>query len=374
MKEIIKTNVAYHGRKVGSILLDPTGKKCVFEYEKSWIADGFSLSPIELPLQKGLFVADENYLNGAFFIFEDSMPDGYGLYLLNKMLNNQGLSLAELSPLQRLSLVGSSGMGALEYSPATLSTTPMLSVEDVDFDDLQSRALDIFSEKSLTDPSFLYYNSRNSGGARPKVVFKDRDGSSWIAKFRHVYDPEDAGIMEYRYMKVAELCGIKVPKSGLIKGKYFVCRRFDVEDGVRLHTATAAALLKTDFRAQTADYTNILALTGYLTQDPAQVEQMFRLMVFNIVSLNKDDHAKNFSFIYREPTGWELAPAYDLTFSPEGTRGEHSTSIMYKGNPSLEDVLKAGTGIRIPKKQCLEIIEEIQAVCGKELDRTTELL
>ena len=132
--------------------------------------------------------------------------------------------------------------------------------------------------------------------------------------------------------------------------------------------------MKTDFRAQTADYSNLLALTGYLTQDPAQVEQMFRLMVFNIVSINKDDHSKNFSFIYREPTGWELAPAYDLTYSPEGTRGEHSTSVMFKGNPGLDEVLAAGTGIRIPKKKCLEIIEEIQAVCGKELDRTENLL
>lgn len=374
MKDIIKTTVTYHGRNVGVILRTPDQRNCVFEYDKSWIAEGFSVSPIELPLKEGLFFADENYLDGAFYVFEDSMPDDYGLYLLDKMLKKEGCSLKELSPLQRLSLVGPAGMGALEYSPKEFLKQPVLKMEDVDFDDLQLKALDIFSDKSTTDPSLLYYNSSNSGGARPKVVVRQKDGSSWIVKFRHTYDPEDVGITEYRYMKVAQDCGIKVARPGLVRGKYFACQRFDIENGIRLHTVTAAALMKTDFRAQTADYSNLLALTGYLTQDPAQVEQMFRLMVFNIVSLNKDDHAKNFSFIYREPTGWELAPAYDLTFSPEGTRGEHSTSIMYKGNPSLEDVLKAGTGIRIPKKQCLEIIEEIQAVCGKELDRTENLL
>ena len=392
MKEIIKTTVSYHGRTVGSLLLSPDWKRCVFGYDKSWIADGFSLSPLELPLQDGLFYADESFLNGCFAVFEDSMPDGYGLYLLDRMLRADGLSLRELTPLQRLSLIGSAGMGALDYQPASLPVEPVSVLEDTDFDDLQAKALEIFSEKNEADASFLYHNSHNSGGARPKAVVRRKDGSNWIVKFRHVYDPEDIGLTEYRHMKVAELCGIKVARPALVKGKYFACQRFDIEDGVRLHTVTAAALMKTDFRAQTADYTNLLALTGYLTQDPAQVEQMFRLMVFNIVSLNKDDHAKNFSFIYREdpvaqparmaagPTaasassGWQLAPAYDLTYSPEGTRGEHSTSVFFNGNPGLEDVLRAGTGIRIPRKHCLEIVEEIQAVCSARLSRIQRLI
>lgn len=374
MKEIVKTTVTYHGRPVGSILKDPAGRRCVFEYAKSWIAEGFSLSPLELPLHEGLFFADEHYLDGAFYVFEDSMPDGYGLYLLDKMLKIQGLSLNSLSALQRLSLIGSSGMGALEYAPSAFSRSPMLNMRNADFDDLQAKALDIFSEKSTADPSVLYYNSRNSGGARPKVVVRGTDGSGWIVKFRHVYDPEDAGTMEYRHMKAAELCGIRIASPALIRGKYFACKRFDIENGVRLHSVTAAALMKTDFRKQTSDYTNLLALTGYLTQDPGQVEQMFRRMVFNIVSVNKDDHTKNFSFIYREPSGWELAPAYDLTYSPEETQGEHATSVMYKGNPGLDEVLAAGTGIRIPKEKCLEIIDQIQTVCQDHLETTVRLI
>lgn len=374
MKDIIKTSVSYHGRTVGVVLMTPDNKRCVFEYDSQWLAEGFSLSPLELPLQSGLFYGDENHLGGSFHIFEDSLPDGYGLYLLDKILRAEGGSLKDLSPLQRLSLVGSSGMGALDYSPAAFSKADMPDMEDADFDDLQFKAFDIFSDKSSTDPSLLYYNSRNSGGARPKAVMRRQDGTSWIVKFRHVYDPEDAGMNEYRHMKVAEACGIKVARCGLVKGKYFTCRRFDIENGIRLHTATAAALMKSDFRAQTADYSNLLALTGYLTQDPEQVEQMFRLMVFNIVSLNRDDHSKNFSFICREHSGWELAPAYDLTYSPEGTRGEHATSVMYKGNPGLEDVLAAGTGIRIPKRRCLEIIDEIQTICKDKLEHTAPLI
>ena len=73
-------------------------------------------------------------------------------------------------------------------------------------------------------------------------------------------------------------------------------------------------------------------------------------------------------------SGWQLAPAYDLTYSLEGTRGEHSTSVFFNGNPGLEDVLRAGTGIRIPRKHCLEIVEEIQAVCSARLSRIQRLM
>lgn len=90
-------------------------------------------------------------------------------------------------------------------------------------------------------------------------------------------------------------------------------------------------------------------------------------MVFNIICANKDDHAKNFSFLC-ENGKWSLAPAYDITYSPEGTRGEHATSVKYSGNPNLEDIVSAGTGIRINRKRYIEIIDEIESVCNKELD------
>lgn len=119
---------------------------------------------------------------------------------------------------------------------------------------------------------------------------------------------------------------------------------------------------------QNVDYVNLLALTGYLTQDEAQVEQMFRRMVFNVVCHNRDDHAKNFSFLCEEGI-WSLAPAYDIIYSPADTRGGHSTSVNYAGNPSREDMIAAGTGIRIPRKRCIAIIDEVVAVCENELDK-----
>lgn len=220
--------------------------------------------------------------------------------------------------------------------------------------------------ESKGDESFLYYNSANSGGARPKMVMTESDGTHWLVKFRHTYDSPDIGQEEYLYMNTAAECGITVPRIRLLKDRYFAIERFDIENGKGVHTVTAAALLKSDFRNQNVDYTNLLALTGYLTQDPSQVEEMYRRMVFNLVCDNKDDHAKNFSFICRSGV-WSLSPAYDLTYSPEGTGGQHATSLFYDGNPSLDLVIKAGTRIRIPKKRCIEIIASVETVCQSRL-------
>ena len=115
MKQIDHLTVQYHHRTVGTLSLTPDDKLCVFEYDKQWLVDGFSISPLELPLRQGLFIAKPSPFYGNFGIFEDSLPDGYGRYLLHKALKREGVNDFDLSSLDRLSIVGSSGMGALAY-------------------------------------------------------------------------------------------------------------------------------------------------------------------------------------------------------------------------------------------------------------------
>jgi len=373
--DIKKITVLCGQEIVGTLQMDPTSGTCVFEYDKAWLSNGFSISPTELPLQSGLFYADKDLFGGSFAVFEDSLPDGYGLYLLDRILKEQNSSLKELTPLQKLSIIGTSGMGALSYLPTMQGIGRQRDAGTVEeLDSLQEEALKVLSEKEPGDPAFLYYNSANSGGARPKATMKRGDGSHWLVKFRHVHDSADIGKTELLYMQTAHECGIDIPRIGLVGDKYFAIERFDITpEGEKVHVLTAAALLKTDFRRQAVDYTNLLALTGYLTQDPAQVEEMFRRMVMNIVAINKDDHAKNFSFTCKGGE-WSLAPAYDITYSPAGTNGEHASSLFYDGNPDLSLVLKAGTGIRIPKARCLEIIETVEETCRKRLPKIQDLL
>lgn len=358
MNSIDKIFVKYHGVIVGELTLTPNGKRCVFRYDKGWLASGFSISPLDLPLKPDLFIAPERPFWGNFGIFEDSLPDGYGRYLLNRMLRLQGVDESQLTPLQRLSIVGNAGMGALCFEPAT-QCDPF--TESLPFDHLQALALEVLSERNEKDAALLYYRSGNSGGCRPKCLYHDEEGD-WVVKFRHTYDPKDLGAKEYKYNEVARQCGIKVPDFKLFEGKYFASRRFDLANGERLHVATAGALLNESIDFPKLDYKTLLHLTGYLTQDPMQVEAMFRLMAFNVFTDNKDDHAKNFSFICREGR-WQLAPAYDLTPVPEGYHGEHATSVNGNGRPSLEDMLVVGESIRIPRKHGKEILDFVWEHC-----------
>lgn len=211
----------------------------------------------------------------------------------------------------------------------------------------------------------MYFNSGNSGGCRPKCLLHDEEGA-WLVKFRHTYDPKDMGEMEYLYNEIARKCGITVPDFKLIDGKYFATKRFDIENGERLHIATASALLNESIVHPKLEYKTLLHLTGYLTQDPKQVDEMFRRMVFNVLTGNKDDHAKNFSFICREGV-WSLAPAYDLTRCSEGYNGEHATSVNNNGKPTVEDLIAVGKSIRIPRKKGMDMILSMAEGCAEIL-------
>ena len=116
------------------------------------------------------------------------------------------------------------------------------------------------------------------------------------------------------------------------------------------------------------DYKTLLHLVGYLTQDPKQVDEMFRRMVFNVLADNKDDHAKNFSFIFNEGN-LALAPAYDLTRCNNGYNGEHATSVNNHGNPTIEDMLIVGESIRIPRKKGKEMLLTIAEGCAEVLSK-----
>ena len=272
--QVNKIAVFHNCDLVGSLQMTPDGRSCAFEYSREWLAKGFTLSPLELPLTSGIVFSEPDKFDRNFAVFEDSMPDGYGLYLIDRMLRKLGLQLRNLTPLQRLAIVGSSGMGALRYEPTVNLDSVRSGVSIDELDEIQKKALEILSEKGEGDESLLYYNSANSGGARPKIVMADSDGSHWLVKFRHTYDSAEIGREEFLYMNTAAKCGINVPRTRLLKDRYFAIERFDIENGKGVHVVTAAALLKSDFRNQDVDYTNLLSLTVYLSHDPVQVEEM----------------------------------------------------------------------------------------------------
>lgn len=348
--------VQYHGTEVGKLSMTPDNSKCVFEYGKQWLADGFSISPLELPLQSGLQVAKTNKFYGNFGIFEDSMPDGYGNYLLDRILRKYGVSLSEMTPVERLSFVGTKGMGALCYVPEMEINTR---TDSTTLDDMQQDALDVLSEKDFSKTETLYVNSGNSGGCRPKCLWDDEDGR-WLVKFRHTYDSQDVGREEYDILCLANQCGINVPDAKLFNGKYLGTRRFDISpSGERLHVATAAGLLCESIQLPMMDYRKLIRFTQYITKDISQAVEMFRRMVFNYAVGNNDDHAKNFSFVFSDGK-WACSPAYDITRCPKANNGFHASLVNGKETPDINDFYVVGADAGLTKGQVLDIVRNIK--------------
>lgn len=357
MNNISIIEIFLSDRRVGRMALTPEGL-CGFEYDADWIQSGFSISPFYIPLKSGLIMAGRDPFAGNFGVFDDSLPDGWGNLLLDRYLQEKGIDPYKLNVLERLSLIGSVGRGALEYRPdKSVATDDAF----LDFDRLAKEAEKILESKESTGSvDLLYKYGGSSGGARPKV-FAQLDGLEWLVKFKATSDPINVGEIEYSYSLLAKECGIRMAGTCLFDGRYFGVERFDRTIQGKIHTISAAGLLHANYRIPSLDYSLLLKLTLNLTKDMEQVAEMFRLMVFNILISNRDDHAKNFSFQWVDGA-WKLSPAYDILPS-SGFNGYHTTTINGKGEPKLSDTLVLATEIGLSKQSVIQTIEELTEKC-----------
>ena len=344
---------------VGTLALTKD-KKVAFQYDDELIKNGFSINTFSLPLNNKVYVPNKFYFDGLFGVFADSLPDSWGNLLLDKFLLSRGIKRDSVNVLDRLSFIGKNGMGLLSYEPEKTINT----IENkLSLDELNFECEKILKSKESYNLDELYKLGGSSGGARPKVLINYKD-KPWIVKFSNTIDSIDSGVIEYRYFECARMCGINVPTTKLFDSKvtpgYFGIERFDVENGSRVHMITVAGLLELDFRAPSLDYNELIKLTKILTNDKDTYE-MYRRMCFNVFSHNRDDHAKNFSFLYSSKEKcWELSPAYDLTYS-NTYFNEHTTSVNGKGiNITDEDLLMVGIKNKMDKKKCITIIEDIK--------------
>lgn len=375
MREVKSLRVCMGERCVGRLAMTRDGV-VAFEYDNEWIQSGFALSPFSLPLEQRVFIPRRvNPFGGLFGIFADSLPDGWGRLLVDRMLMAKGINRRAVSVLQRLSIVGSSGMGALSYIPETSLYNDMTPGKSLD--ELASACAEIFKSASYSDNlDELFLLGGTSGGARPKI-FMHADGKDWIVKFPSAMDAKDIGESEYAYSLCAQRCGIEMPETKLFSSEicsgYFGVQRFDISRVCgsvrRIHMASVAALLETDFRIPNLDYNDLMLLTLKLTKDYGEVERLFRLMAFNVFAHNRDDHSKNFTFIYDEgKKRWFLSPAYDLTYS-NSLGGEHATSINGNGkDPGTDDILAVAKKIGMDMKRAKVIVQEIREIT-QELKR-----
>ena len=330
MNSIKQVEVFCNGRPVGRLALTKE-RLCAFEYSVGWLSSGFSISPFELPLRSGVFIAKPRPFEGGF-------------------------GVRTLTLLDRLALVGSTGRGALEFRP---DYSVGARRDYADFEKLALEAERILDSDNYTGESIREFQDRGGspGGARPKIFVRYND-KEWLVKFRAKRDPQSIGMDEYRYSLLAKQCGIEMPETRLFEDKYFGVERFDRTPNGKLHVVSMAGLTGADYRLPSIDYTHIFQVCAALTHSVAEMWKVYRLMVFNFLIDNKDDHAKNFSFIYRN-NDWHFAPAYDLLPS-DGINGFRTTSINDSIEPTKNDLFAVAVKAGLNEREAVRIFDEMR--------------
>ena len=357
--------VFYNDILVGTLAKTPD-RVVAFEYDLDWLNNGFSISPFSLPLIKKVFIPKYDPFGGLFGVFNDSLPDGWGRLLVDRLFLKNKINPNEIDNLNRLAVVQESGMGALTYKPEHKFE---LENSIQDYDILAQECSKILESQNSDNLDELFVLGGSSGGARPKILTLI-DNEDWIIKFPSSSDPKNIGEKEYQYSLCAKDCGINMTKTRLFPSKicsgYFGIKRFDRKNGKKFHMVSVSGLLETSHRLPNLDYNTLMKLTLELTRNYQDIEQLFRLMCFNVFAHNRDDHSKNFSFLFDDTKKeWHLSPAYDLTYS-FSFNGEHATTINGEGkNPTLEDILAVAKNIGLKEKFAKDIATDIQEKCSK---------
>lgn len=333
MSRMIK--VILWGEEVGRLLWDERRHLSYFTFNPDFQSKGIDIAPLTAPIggigsRMPIYGAPERIYQKLPPFIADSLPDDWGNRLFDYWRQEHRIPAAEITPLEKLSFIGSRGMGALEFIPETES---YISRGKIDIQSLTALAQKIFSdrenarilpEESLTMQSLIAVGT-SAGGRQPKAVvavsketgeirsgqIDGLEGYDYcILKFG---DPaRSSAELEMSYWRLAVDAGIRMTDSRLmeIEGtKHFLTERFDRENGRKLHIQTLAAMYP-----DAASYEDMLLVCRKLQLPETDSEEVFRRMVFNILSNNTDDHNKNFSFIMNPHGQWRLAPAYDMTF------------------------------------------------------------
>jgi serine/threonine-protein kinase HipA len=399
-------------KRVGAIAWNAETGLATFQYDKDFLKLGIDLSPILMPISQGekLFEFQENRGNATFKglpgLLADILPDKYGNALINTWLVRQGRPTNSLNPVETLCFIGERGMGALEFEPVqpktnNLSTKlEMGSLVDIAQEILSGRKdfttnLIESEEKALFD---MLKIGSSAGGARAKalIVYNEKTGEvrsgqagapkgfeHWLIKFDGVSDAQFGatigyGRVEMAYHQMAIDAGIHMMECRLLEENgraHFMTKRFDRVPGKqKIHVQTFCAMRHFDFNeVNVYSYEELFETMRMLGLSYPEAQELFRRMVFNVMSRNCDDHTKNFAFVMQESGNWQLSPAYDVchAYKPGSDWvSQHALSINGKRkNNTRGDLLTVGKRMNI--KNTEEMIDKVSSVVSKWSDYAT---
>ena len=375
-------DVYYRGfdakRLIGKLAMN--GRRPVFGYDAAWIADGLELSPIEMPLRSVPYYGTHSSSHYLCGLLSDSLPDGWGMLLMDRFFRKTLSYVAPVNVLDRLAYIGDSAMGALSFEPEH-DLSDGIDTSELTLAKLAAANQTILSGQDSDILAELIVIGGSPQGARPKALVSYDESSDfittdsvnenstatpWLIKFPAQSEHKSVCLLESLYADMAKKAGLNMPAHHYfdIDNKYaaFGVERFDRIDSKRVHIHTLAGLLDIDFRIPSLDYLQYLRCVRMLTQSQAAVEDGFRHAVFNVIFNNKDDHSKNFSFMMSDAGKWSLSPVYDLAYN-SGMNGYHQMDVVGEAcHPTRSDLLKLAKLADIKQNKAQAIIEQVASV------------
>lgn len=393
MVDVAKVNM--FGMPVGTFRWDERYEVVRFEYDTSFVGRGLEPSPLMMPVREGRIYSfgnlDKETFKGLPGMLADSLPDTYGRALFDKWLALTGQTSS--NPIETLCFLGKRCMGALEFEPAMdiaydknakFEIDSLVNVASEALSQKSSFGVNLNDDKKTAIAEILRLGT-SAGGQRAKAIIAYNkvtgevrsgqveapsgfdyyliklDGVSATAGFK---ETGNHGRLEYSFYKLAKACGIEMTECSLIEENgraHFLTKRFDRENGKKIHMQTLCGIAHFDYRLHCAySYEQAFNVMRALRLPYSEAQEMFRRMVFNVVVRNQDDHTKNISFLMDESGKWRLSPAYDMgyAYNPNGRwTATHQMSINVKYDEiTREDLLAFAQQNNI--KEAADIIDD----------------
>lgn len=394
--------VKMFGNPIGVFRWDSRYDIVQFEYNKDFIGRGLEPSPLMMPVQSGRIYSfgdiGRETFKGLPGLLADSLPDTYGRALFDRWLTLTGRTSSNI--VETLCFLGKRCMGALEFEPAidvdynldsNIAIDSLVEVAREALLNKENFGVNINDDKKAAIAEILRLGT-SAGGQRAKAIIAYNkttgevrsgqtdvpdgfdyyiiklDGVSATTGFR---ETENYGRLEYSFYKLVKACGIDMSECSLIEENgraHFLTKRFDRENGKKVHMQTLCGIAHYDYRLHRAySYEQAFNVMRALKLPYSQAQEMFRRMVFNVIVRNQDDHTKNISFLMGEDGVWRLSPAYDMGYSYNpngGWTATHQMSINGKFDDiTRKDLLECGAKNNI--KNASLIIDEVCEIASQ---------
>ena len=346
---------------VGELKLVRTTQGVSLEYAPDWLQRGFPLSE-DLPLASGEFLPKEKAT--AAGAVDDARPDRWGERLIRFIVRPPRLSLLEYLYFAGHDRFGALGVSTLEreYRPHVVGPLPKLEDSEQIYELIQR-----VQANEPVPPALrrLISPGASMGGARPKALL-DIDGEEWVIKFSDG-DPADTPLVEHATMTLAHKAGIRVAATRPVRlthGHAVAVKRFDrPQRRLRQHCLSASVALRAaSDRFGYPELAQLLRRRADASTSAAQMHELFRRMVFNILIDNTDDHEKNHALLVTDAQRYELSPAYDVLPSGQGLGFQQMRVGEQEADATLANALSMANLFGLSRRDAPQHVSEVARI------------